>query len=59
MKIKDIKIGDYVYYFDGKDTHPCEVVKIGKRVRIFSGDWYSWVSASNLELQIFSSEDEL
>ena len=59
MKIEDLELGDYVYYFDGKDTYPCEVVKIKKRVKIFSGDWYSWVSVNNLELQIFSSDEEL
>ncbi len=49
------KVGDYVYYFDGKDTYPCVVVAVKKRVKVTTGEgscaWSAWVNASSLEFQ--------
>lgn len=49
------KKGDYVYYFDGKDTYPCVVLEVKKRVKITTGEgsfaWTSWVSPYSLEMQ--------
>lgn len=52
--MNNFKVGDYVYYFDGKDTYPCEVVTVKKRVKIETGEtcgWSAWVNASSLEHQ--------